>query len=479
MTADTPHPKLFISYSWTTPMHEQWVMDLAERLAEDDVDVIIDKWALRESHDAHAFMEQMVTDPEITKVIMICDAAYVEKANRRARGVGTETQIITGEIYSNTTQDKFVAVIAEKDGEGHAMVPVYYKGRIHIDLADAGRYEEEYERLLRWLYDQPVYVKPSRGKKPAFLSETPGARVGNRSAMKRALDQLRDGKPAASGALGDYLSSVDGDFEGLRIGKVKGVEFDDQVVQSIESFLPTRDELLAVIQAVARYQPSDENVQKIHRFFEALLRYYFPTPSVMQWMDTDFDNFVFITYELYLHTLAIFIDAEQFGQARYLIATDFYVGRNHRFGNEPMVAVSSIDGQLKSLEYRNSRLNLRRESVQADLLRDRSKSGAVRFESLVQADVILYLYFKRKPDCWWYPLTTVFLGMSHSALPVFARANSKRYFHKLRVLLGFDTADQMREWIREMESGNALPKSGFHRLPLGRLTAAEQLAIKE
>lgn len=53
----TQQPKLFISYSWTTPMHEQWVMDLAQRLADDDVDVIIDKWALQEGHDAHAFME--------------------------------------------------------------------------------------------------------------------------------------------------------------------------------------------------------------------------------------------------------------------------------------------------------------------------------------------------------------------------------------------------------------------------------------
>lgn len=121
MTTDTPQPKLFISYSWTTPTHEQWVMELAVRLSEDDVDVIIDKWALREGHDAHAFMEQMVTDPSISKVIMICDVAYVEKANSRAKGVGTETQIITGEIYGNTTQDKFVAVIAEKDAQGHAL----------------------------------------------------------------------------------------------------------------------------------------------------------------------------------------------------------------------------------------------------------------------------------------------------------------------------------------------------------------------
>jgi len=479
MTAETPQPKLFISYSWTTPMHEQWVMDLALRLADDDVDVIIDKWGLREGGSAHAFMEKMVSDEDIGKVIMICDAAYVEKANERAKGVGVETQIITGEIYSSTAQNKFVAVIAEKDAEGNALVPVYYKGRIYIDLSDAGRYEEEYERLLRWVYDRPVYVKPPRGKKPAFLSEAPGVKVGNISAMKRALEQLRDGKPAASGALEEYLTSVAEDFEQLRIVKEKGVEFDDQVIQSIESFLPTRDVLLTVIQAVARYQPSDENVQKVHRFFEGLLKYYGPPADVNQWGDSDFDNFVFIAYELFLHTIAIFIDAEQFERARYLIDTDFYVGRNYRFGNASMVSANSIEDNLKSLEVRKTRLNLSRESIQADLVRDRCKSGLVRFELLAQADVILYLHFKRKPNSWWYPFTMVFLGMSHSALPVFARANSKKYFNRLRGLLGFDTADEMREWIDGMETGNALPRSGYNRLPLARLTAAEQLATKD
>jgi hypothetical protein len=370
-------------------------------------------------------------------------------------------------------------VIAEKDGEGGAPVPAYYKGRIYIDLSDSGRFEGEYERLVRWVYDQPLYVKPPRGKKPTFLSETPAVAVGNRSAMKRALDALRDGKIVAPAALEDYLSSVADDFEGLRIVKVSDVQFDDQVVASIESFLPVRDELLAVIQAVSRYQPSDENLQHIHRFFEKLLTYYGPQPTVMQWMDTDFDNFVFITYELFLHTLAIFIDAERFDQARSLIVTDFFVGSSRAFGNESMVASNVIDGQLKSLEWRNSRLNLRRASVQADLLRERCKSGAVRFESVAQADIVLYMHFRMRADLWWYPLTAIFLGMSHKALPVFARASSNKYFNKLRVLLGFDTADKMRSWIDEMERTNALPKSGFHRLPLSRLTAAEQLATKE
>ncbi|AXF07224.1 hypothetical protein CUJ91_04305 [Paraburkholderia graminis] len=37
--------EVFIPYNWTMRIHEQWVIDLAECLVEDDVDVIIDKCA--------------------------------------------------------------------------------------------------------------------------------------------------------------------------------------------------------------------------------------------------------------------------------------------------------------------------------------------------------------------------------------------------------------------------------------------------
>ena len=91
---DTIPPKLFISYSWTTPDHEAWVIRFATELCESGVDVILDKWGLKEGHDGHAFMEKMVSDPEIKKVALICDKEYVAKANNRSGGVGTETQII-------------------------------------------------------------------------------------------------------------------------------------------------------------------------------------------------------------------------------------------------------------------------------------------------------------------------------------------------------------------------------------------------
>ena len=48
--------KIFISYSWTTPKHEKWVLDLAERLVSDGVDVVLDKCNLKPGEDKYSFM---------------------------------------------------------------------------------------------------------------------------------------------------------------------------------------------------------------------------------------------------------------------------------------------------------------------------------------------------------------------------------------------------------------------------------------
>ena len=77
-TAEQPQPpKVFISYSWET--HKEDVIELATKLRHNGVNVIIDVWDLNPGHDEYAFMEQCVTDPEVKKVIIICDRSYAEK----------------------------------------------------------------------------------------------------------------------------------------------------------------------------------------------------------------------------------------------------------------------------------------------------------------------------------------------------------------------------------------------------------------
>ena len=64
---DSPNIKLFISYSWQPEQHEKWVLELASALRQDGVDVILDKWDLKEGYDAHKFMERMVADKNVQK----------------------------------------------------------------------------------------------------------------------------------------------------------------------------------------------------------------------------------------------------------------------------------------------------------------------------------------------------------------------------------------------------------------------------
>lgn len=83
MTATTEHPKAFISYSWTSPEHEQFVLELGTALRSHGVDAILDKWDLKPGQDKYVFMESMVVDAEVGRVLVICDRKYQDKANAR------------------------------------------------------------------------------------------------------------------------------------------------------------------------------------------------------------------------------------------------------------------------------------------------------------------------------------------------------------------------------------------------------------
>lgn len=129
MSSKEDNPKAFISYSWSSPEHEAFVMALAEKLMADGVQVILDKWELLEGHDKHVFMETMVTDPDVSKVLIISDQAYAQKADQRAGGVGTESQIISGEVYNQVNQEKFIPIVTEY-ADNQACLPSFLKSRI-------------------------------------------------------------------------------------------------------------------------------------------------------------------------------------------------------------------------------------------------------------------------------------------------------------------------------------------------------------
>ncbi len=460
-------PKVFISYAWAKdkPEHDQWVMQLATELRDSFVDVILDKWDLKEGHDAVAFMEKMVTDETIKKVIMISDKTYAEKADGRQGGVGTETQIISKKVYEEQNQGKFVAVLPEKDENGKAYLPTYYSSRIYIDLSQSEKYAEEFEKLLRWIFEKPLNEKPPLGKKPEFLSEKPLIFLGTTVKLRRVEDALKNSKSYVSGALSDYLSTFYENLEQFRITENEG-HFDDAVISSIESFTPYKNELLHLVLLICQFSPTEEIVQKLHRFFEQLIPYLYRPAHIHHYKETDFDNFRFIIHELFLSTLAIFIKEECFEQANSLLEQRYFFSDNSGRGRNEMVNFISFYKSLNSLENRNNRLKLNRASLRADLLKQRSENSEVKFHHLMQADFILYMRSEivNENHYRWWPETLVYAGRSYDvAFEVFARSISRNYFEKVKALLGIQTLQELEKVLSEFQEGKRQsPKWDFN-----------------
>lgn len=477
---DKSPPKLFISYSWSSSEHEQWVIDLATQLVESGVDVILDKWALKEGHDTFAFMEQMVTDPSVSKVAIISDKTYAEKADGRSGGVGTEAQIISAEVYAKREQTKFVAVVPVRDSTGQPYLPTYYKGKKYIDFSALDRYGESLEQLLRWIYDKPMYERPALGKPPAFLSDATGISLGTTAVHTRLVDALRGGRPYALGALDEYLQTFSDHLERLRIDftDVPDAEIDERVAHSIGQFVPAKNEFVETLSVLARFLPTPEVVDRLHRFFERLLKYLHRPDGATTWSDYYADNFNFIVHELFLYTIAILVRDEHFALASTLIGAPFYVAWADGRHSET-VSYREFREPMRSFEVRNHRLG--RYSARADLLKGRADASGFPFATLMQADFVLYLRAAIEPRAYygWWPETLVYATHSYSAFEIFARSVSKAYFDRMKVMLGVESPIQLTTVIAALAADRkSLPGSRTGRISPSTLAGAKELATR-
>ncbi|RPI73936.1 MAG: TIR domain-containing protein, partial [Desulfobacteraceae bacterium] len=164
-------PKVFISYSWSSPSHQGLVRDWAEQLAMDGVDIVLDQYDLKEGQDKYAYMERMVTDASVSHVLVVSDKQYAQKADARKAGVGTESQIISKEVYEKVDQFKFIPIVCQFSDDGEPYLPTFLKTRIWIDFSNPEAVNDNWERLIRLLYGKPLHEKPELGKPPAYIRE--------------------------------------------------------------------------------------------------------------------------------------------------------------------------------------------------------------------------------------------------------------------------------------------------------------------
>lgn len=473
--------KLFVSYSWTNKTHEDWVLTLATELREKGVDVILDKWDLKEGQDSIEFMESMVTNPDINKVLIISDKKYVEKADKRNGGVGTEAQIISPEVYRNTSQEKFVVAVTECDEKDQPYLPTYYKTRKYINFIKDEEYLNSFDQLLRWIYDKPLYVKPSLGSKPDFLDE-PNITLGTSFAYKRAINGFKDSKPFAEGSLTEYLSLFSKHLENFRITIKEDIIYDDELFKNIESFVPYREEFIEVTNTVCQYSLNDNSLDKFHSFFESLIPYMYRSEHFISYNDTDSDNFKFIINELFLYFIAVCLKYEKFDFVNKFLNTEFINEGYSYYRVDQMVNYTQFNKHLESLEYRNKRLKLNKLSLHSFLLFERNKHSAIEFKYLIQSDFVLFIRSDIKYDddfIRWIPSTLLYTEYYRRPLVIFQRAQLKDYFEKMKSIIGINTVSELNTLYERYYNGTKyFPRWQHQSFSPKLLSNIENLATK-
>jgi hypothetical protein len=158
-------PKAFISYSWDSREHRDWVIRLSAALLRNGVRVLVDEWDLKDyNNDLNRFMETGIRESDF--VLMICTEKYAKRANGRTGGVGVESTIITGEFYTSNASGKYIPLFRASDGDVRVCTPSYLKGRLGVDFSDDTQFEDRFESLLRLIHDVPRYRRPDLGHRP-------------------------------------------------------------------------------------------------------------------------------------------------------------------------------------------------------------------------------------------------------------------------------------------------------------------------
>lgn len=162
---ETNVPKVFISYSWESKEHSDWVKFLADKLLADGIEAIIDSYDVSPGDRLPKFMESSIRDSDY--VIIICTEEYKRKANNREKGVGYESHIISAELYNNHNDRKFIPVI--RQGDFNSALPTYLDGKLAIDLRGNPFNEDSYKDLIASIFK--VKKKPKVGIRPYYVDE--------------------------------------------------------------------------------------------------------------------------------------------------------------------------------------------------------------------------------------------------------------------------------------------------------------------
>lgn len=457
------NPKVFISYSWHPEKNKIWVQRLAERLIQDGVNVKLDVWDLKHGHDKYVFMEQMVKDSDIKKVLVICNEDYARKADDRTGGVGTESTIMSSDIYSLAEQTKFIPILVEKKN-GEPCLPTFLKSRMYIDMSSNDIYELGYDQLLRDIYEKPLLRKPALGRMPSYLEADEPVLLSTAQEQRMLKEKVAESTNLQTW-IAKYCDKLIESLDQFKVTFRGGKTGDliEMIEKSIASMQVVNNDFITFVETVA--SNSECNGEQFVDFFEKLLQYYEDkdielASSTDSWHLCN-DNYRFFNYELFLSFAAIMLKYERFDIIKEVVDTDYCILSNRLGRQIKALNFAEFQKHNYTLDYYKGNNGYSPSSQVANLMRN---YGGDKFNTWVEVDILLYylsLIYGKPGDrmSMWYPTLSIY----NRAFEILPKIASMRYFEKAKVM--FDVGDKDSFKTLLVRTKDELQRDAYHRIP--------------
>lgn len=457
-------PKVFISYSWSSKGHQSRIIQWAEQLIADGVDVVLDKYDLKEGQDKFAFMERMVTDLSVTHVLVFCDKVYAEKADARKAGVGTESQIISKEVYEKVDQSKFIPIICELSDTGEPFLPTFFKSRIWIDFSSPEAANENWEHLVRLLYGKPLIEKPKPGKAPAYVadgSDSPSSpAISKFNSLRQAILQ---GKPAVSIYRRDFLDSCLQFANELRTRERPEVSsLGARVLEDCGKLKCLRNHLVDWVLLESEAAGTDNFTQALIELLEKLRGLKYGANGNNAWQSTWAETQSVFVYEVFLYVVAGLLKTKTFDVLHEIFTSHYLLPTAEQDSESRYDNFGVFYGYSRELQSVLAPEGKRLYSPAAELIKRQADREDIPFDSIIEGELLILMIAFINPSVRWFP-QTLYYSQYNKVSPFFIRATQHKYFGNILKVTGVANSSELKRLVKE-GAARLNPESweGFH-----------------
>jgi hypothetical protein len=241
------------------------------------------------------------------------------------------------------------------------------------------------------------------------------------SAADKAVESIEKGEPSQAALCTRFMSGLADRVKELtpKLDRERTDQWDDDLVEAIRQTLPLVTDFARVADAAAIRTSSDAALG-LFRGFAPLFGQYNLAPGFSgHFYQVQFDLPKFIGHELMVILFAGFIAERRWEAVTKLCGAPVTIpNAMSRFAEHTPVTYLYASEHVALLDHRNERLQLRRVSLHADILKERHENGPlaelVPWRRFQEADVFLYLrsaFELAQMDLWkvWRPWSAVLL----------------------------------------------------------------------